>query len=218
MKFINKLMESFKLDNDKDVVDSGDGLCEYIHDYLLTTVPARAVVEITKLVEYSKIEPLSVKFNRVTVKDISKNPRLINELLPEGKDYGFTLDYDVKGFRRTINRVYNTDNILTFRCEDGRIIMIKIEAEMDVYNASQDTDEAAFSMMYTYVADILTTLNIVDVTGYYFELPANYIGIDTQYKNFYEGYIEHKELDLLANKLERDRVRREWMRQNYDNR
>ena len=218
MKFMKKLIESFKVKEDKDIVTGNDGLCEYIHDYLLTTVPGRAIVEINNLIEYSKIEPVSVKLNKVTVKDISKNPKLIRELIPNDKDYGFTLDYDVKGFRRTINRVYTTDNMLTFNCMDGRTIMIKIEAQMDLYNASPDTDEAAFSMMYIYIADLLTSLNISDVTGYYFELPANYVGIEAQYKNFYEGYIEHKELDLLADRLNRDRIRREWMMENYDNR
>lgn len=218
MKFMKKLIESFKVKEDKDIVSGNDGLREYIHDYLLTTVPGRAIVEINNLIEYSKIEPVSVKLNKVTVKDISKNPKLIRELIPNDKDYGFTLDYDVKGFRRTINRVYTTDNILTFNCMDGRTIMIKVEAQMDLYNASPDTDEAAFSMMYIYIADLLTSLNISDVTGYYFELPVNYVGIEAQYKNFYEGYIEHKELDLLADRLNRDRIRREWMLENYDNR
>lgn len=217
MKLISKMMDMFKLKESKEVVKNNDGLCEYIHDYLLSTVPVRATVEIINLSEYAKLEPVRVLFNKVTVKDISNNPKLINELIPNDKDYGFTLDYDVKGFRRTLNRVYTTDNILTFKCEDGRTIMIKIEAQMDLYNASPDTDEAAFSMMYIYIADLLTSLNIVDATGYYFELPANYIGIEAQYKNFYEGYIEHKELDLLGDKINRDRIRREWMAQNYDN-
>lgn len=169
----------------------------HIEDYMGKYLPAKALVEISRMVDYSGYNGnFSIKVENAvarTTTALMYIPALEYRLNynPENP-FILNLDYDMRIYRKSGDRKAYTTTEVLFKGEDGRIYVVSIDLSITLKTPISDYDDLMFSSCYLYAKEILESIDFSGYISKTMKLPENYSCISEESKEFYDGYVVHR--------------------------
>ena len=167
-----------------------------VEDFLGKYLPAKALEEISRMVEYSGYDgEFSIRLEDATARAV--NPYNISALdykrnyNPE-EPFILNLDYDMKVSRKYKTRKAVSTTELLFKGDDERIYSVVMVLSSVIKAPIQDYDEMVSSAHYLYTKEMFESMDISPYISKKVKLPENYSCIDEDSKDFYDGYVVHR--------------------------
>ena len=176
-----------------------------IEDMLGKVVPVTALTEISRMSTYFDVPKLSIMVKHADAVIcnglISKEIREMKET--ENKTH-LKLSYDMNVFRSKGIRKATCSHFLYIQKKDNSYIKITLRLELELSVKTNRLDQMMFSACYLYAKNLFETLNLDEYTDAKLEFPENFASINEDSKEFYDGYIEYRNCNLLRLDVNRE--------------
>lgn len=167
-----------------------------IEDFMGKYLPAKALAEISRMIDYSGLNGLSIKVKNVSAR--TTTPMVDIHALEYNMSYNpenpfmLNLDYDMRVYRKDAFRRADTNTEVIFKGNDGRIYILSLELTVDLNTINNDYDDLLFSACYLWAKEILESIDISKYISKTMKLPENYSCVAEESKEFYDGYVTHR--------------------------
>lgn len=168
-----------------------------IEDFMGKFLPARALAEISRMTDYSGIKNgFSIKLENATARTTTAamDVHALEYTLGYNPENPFmlNLDYEMRVYRKSgVRCAYTTTEVL-FKGDDGRIYLLSLELSTKLNTLVKDYDDLAFSACYLWGKEILEKIDISRYISKEMKLPENYSCVAEDSKEFYDGYVSHR--------------------------
>lgn len=168
-----------------------------VEDFIGKKIPVKAMVEITRMVDYSGYDGnFSIVLESVDANSVP--PLFYLPAIEYKKNYNpedpfmMNLNYDMRIYRKSGERKALAETEIIFKADDDKIYSIKMVLSITIKVSNNEYDEMMFSVCYLYAKEILESLNLSNYISKKISLPENYSSIDEDSKEFYDGYVVHR--------------------------